>query len=146
MKKDLLKKFKDLTTKEQDEIVEQVKDIPEFAKKTKKQIKNTLNKVFTKAMDSKQKLINIMRKQLRERKPPIDVSDTIRGRGRETTMVNRVPPEQQMTKNKAMDLNLFEVPQETIDKNIMRNTLKKSGGGSLKSNRSYRGYGKARRG
>ena len=146
MKKALLKKFKDLTTKEQDEIVEQVKDIPEFAKKTKKQIKNTLNKVFTKAMDSKQKLINIMRKQLRERKPPIDVSDTLRGRGRETTMVNRVPPEQQMTKNKAMDLNLFEVPQETIDKNIMRNTLKKSGGGSLKSNRSYRGYGKARRG
>ena len=144
--KPLLKKFKDLTNEEQKKIVEQVKDIPEFAKKTKKQIKNTLNKVFTKAMDSKQKLINIMRKQLRERKPPIDVTDTFRGKGKETTMVNRVPPEQQMTKNKAMDLNLFEVPQETIDKNIMRNTLKKSGGGSLKSNRSYRGYGKARRG
>jgi hypothetical protein len=51
-----------------------------------------------------------------------------------------------MTKNQAMDLDLFEVPQETIDKNIMKNTLKKSGGGSLKSNRSYRGYGAARKG
>ena len=66
-------------------------------------------------MSSKQKLINSMRKKLRERKPPIDVSDTLRGKGKETTMVNRVPPEQQMTKNKAMDLNLFEVQQETID-------------------------------
>jgi len=146
MKKVLVKKFKDLTSKEQDEIVEQVKDIPEFAKKTNKQIKNTLNKVFTKAMDSKQKLINIMRKKLRDKKPPIDISDTLTGKGKETTMVNRVPPKQQMTKNQAMDLDLFEVPQETIDKSIMKNTLKKSGGGSLKSNRSYRGYGKARRG
>ena len=146
MKKALLKKFKDLTTKEQNEIVEQVKDIPEFAKKTNKQIKNKLNKVFTKAMDSKQKLINIMRKKLRDKKPPIDISDTIRGKGKETTMVNRIPPKQQMTKKQAMDLDLFEVPQETIDKNIIKNTLKKSGGGRLKSNRSYRGYGAARKG
>ena len=143
MKKALLKKFKDLTTKEQDEIVEQVKDIPEFAGKKVGEIKKKLKEVFTKDMSSKQKLINSMRKKLRERKPPIDVSDTLRGKGKETTMVNRVPPEQQMTKNKAMDLNLFEVPQETIDKNIMKNTLKKSGGGRL---RSYRGYGAARKG
>ena len=87
-----------------------------------------------------------MRKKLRDRKPPIDISDTLTGKGKETTMVNRVPPKQQMTKNQAMDLDLFEVPQETIDKSIMKNTLKKSGGGRLKSNRSYRGYGAARKG
>ena len=142
MKKALLKKFKDLTTKEQDKIVEQVKDIPEFAKKTNKQIKNKLNKVFTKAMDSKQKLINIMRKKLRDRKPDFDPTDAFD----KSTMVGRVPPKQQMTKNQAMDLNLFEVDPKDIDKSIMKNTLKKSGGGSLKSNRSYRGYGAARKG
>ena len=146
MKKALLKKFKDLTMEQQKKVVEQVKDIPEFAGKKVGEIKKKLKEVFTKDMSSKQKLINSMRKKLRERKPPIDVSDTLRGKGKETTMVNRVPPEQQMTKNKTMDLNLFEVPQETIDKNIMKNTLKKSGGGSLKSNRSYRGYGAARKG
>ena len=146
MKKALLKKFKDLTMEQQKKVVEQVKDIPEFAGKKVSEIKKKLKEVFTKDMSSKQKLINSMRKKLRERKPPIDVSDTLRGKGKETTMVNRVPPEQQMTKNKAMDLNLFEVDPKEIEGNKMRNILKKSGGGRLKSNRSYRGYGAARKG
>ena len=137
--KTLLKKFKDLTNEEQKKIVEQVKDIPEFANKTIKQIKNKLKEVFSKDVSSKQRLINSMRKKLKERKPDFDPTDTFD----KSTMVGRVPPKQQMTKNQAMDLDLFEVPQETIDKSIMKNTLKKSGGGRL---RSYRGYGKARRG
>ena len=142
MKKALLKKFKDLTTKEQDKIVEQVKDIPEFAGKKVGEIKKKLKEVFTKDMSSKQKLINSMRKKLRDRKPDFDPTDAFD----KSTMVGRVPPKQQMTKNQAMDLNLFEVDPKDIDKSIMKNTLKKSGGGSLKSNRSYRGYGAARKG
>ena len=139
MKKTLLKKFKDLTNEEQKKIVEQVKDIPEFANKTIKQIKNKLKEVFSKDVSSKQRLINSMRKKLRDRKPDFDPTDTFD----KSTMVGRVPPKQQMTKNQAMDLDLFEVDPKDIDKSIMKNTLKKSGGGRL---RSYRGYGKARRG
>jgi|TARA_X000001316_G_C903811_1_gene21154 hypothetical protein len=137
--KTLLKKFKDLTNEEQKKIVEQVKDIPEFANKTIKQIKNKLKEVFSKDVSSKQRLINSMRKKLKERKPDFDPTDTFD----KSTMVGRVPPKQQMTKNQAMDLDLFEVDPKDIDKSIMKNTLKKSGGGRL---RSYRGYGKARRG
>ena len=137
--KPLLKKFKDLTNEEQKKIVEQVKDIPEFANKTIKQIKNKLKEVFSKDVSSKQRLINSMRKKLRDRKPDFDPTDTFD----KSTMVGRVPPKQQMTKNQAMDLDLFEVDPKDIDKSIMKNTLKKSGGGRL---RSYRGYGKARRG
>ena len=140
--KTLLKKFKDLTNEEQKKIVEQVKDIPEFANKTIKQIKNKLKEVFSKDVSSKQRLINSMRKKLKERKPDFDPTDTFD----KSTMVGRVPPKQQMTKNQAMDLDLFEVDPKDIDKSIMKNTLKKSGGGRLKSNRSYRGYGAARKG
>ena len=140
--KPLLKKFKDLTIEQQKKIIEQVKDIPEFANKTVKQIKNKLKEVFSKDVSSKQRLINSMRKKLRDRKPDFDPTDTFD----KSTMVGRVPPKQQMTKNQAMDLDLFEVDPKDIDKSIMKNTLKKSGGGRLKSNRSYRGYGAARKG
>ena len=139
MKKALLKKFKDLTMEQQKKVVEQVKDIPEFAGKKVGEIKKKLKEVFTKDMSSKQKLINSMRKKLRERKPDFDPTDTFD----KSTMVGRVPPKQQMTKNQAMDLDLFEVDPKDIDKSIMKNTLKKSGGGRL---RSYRGYGAARKG
>ena len=139
MKKALLKKFKDLTMEQQKKVVEQVKDIPEFAGKKVSEIKKKLKEVFTKDMSSKQKLINSMRKKLRDRKPDFDPTDTFD----KSTMVGRVPPKQQMTKNQAMDLNLFEVDPKDIDKSIMKNTLKKSSGGRL---RSYRGYGAARRG
>ena len=142
MKKALLKKFKDLTMEQQKKVVEQVKDIPEFAGKKVGEIKKKLKEVFTKDMSSKQKLINSMRKKLRDRKPDFDPTDAFD----KSTMVGRVPPKQQMTKNQAMDLNLFEVDPKDIDKSIMKNTLKKSGGGRLKSNRSYRGYGAARKG
>jgi hypothetical protein len=134
IKKTVGKKFTQLTPEERKEIVKQVKKIPEFAKKTKGEIRKILNKVFTKLPTKKYKK--------KERGPVFDITDTFD----KNTMVGRVPPKQQMTKNQAMDLDLFEVPQETIDKNIMKNTLKKSGGGSLKSNRSYRGYGAARKG
>jgi hypothetical protein len=139
MKKALLKKFKDLTMEQQKKVVEQVKDIPEFAGKKVSEIKKKLKEVFTKDMSSKQKLINSMRKKLRDRKPDFDPTDAFD----KSTMVGRVPPKQQMTKNQAMDLNLFEVDPKDIDKSIMKNTLKKSSGGRL---RSYRGYGAARRG
>ena len=41
------KKFTELTPEEKKKIVNQVKKIPEFAKKTKGEIRQRLNKVFT---------------------------------------------------------------------------------------------------
>ena len=48
IKKTIGKKFTELTPEERKKIVNQVKNIPEFAKKTKGEIRKILNKVFTK--------------------------------------------------------------------------------------------------
>ena len=81
IKKTVGKKFTQLTPEERKEIVKQVKKIPEFAKKTKGEIRKILNKVFTKLPTKKYKK--------KDRKPLFDPSDRILAKDGDVTMVNR---------------------------------------------------------
>ena len=170
LKKTIGKKFTELTPEERKKIVNQVKNIPEFAKKTKGEIRKILNKVFTKL-------------PTRKYKPPkgrtelFDVGDL----QDKSTMVGRNAPKQQMTKVKAKPMGEDNVvggeasqkiitsddlytdkatgkikeslkigskevrnPETPVfDRGKSRNPFGMNKGGRV---RSYRGYGKARRG
>jgi hypothetical protein len=170
IKKTFGKKFTELTPEEKKRIVNQVKKIPEFAKKTTKEIKKILNKIFTQLPTRKYK-------KPKERKELFDVSDL----GNKSTMVGRNTPKQQMTKVKAKPMGEDNViggegSQKIItsddlyidkatgkikeslktgskkvrrtetpvfDSGRSRNPFGMNKGGRV---RSYRGYGKARRG
>jgi len=170
IKKTIGKKFTELTPEQKKEIVNQVKKIPEFAKKTTKEIKKILNKVFTKLPTRKYKPPT-------GRKELFDVSDL----EDKSTMVGRNAPKQQMTKVKAKPMGEDKIegmestqkiitsddlytdkatgkikenlktgskevrnPETPVfDRGKSRNPFGMNKGGRV---RSYRGYGKARRG
>ena len=162
IKKTIGKKFTQLTPEQRKEIVNQVKKIPEFAKKTKGEIKKILNKVFTK--------LPTRRPKKDKREPLFDPSDRILSKDGDVTMVNRpsklkadpeavkglggfkiVKPEdvKENVKTGKLQESLrtgsIEKPGETpvFDKGKGKNPYGMNKGGRV---RSYRGYGKARRG
>lgn len=161
IKKTVGKKFTELTPEQRKKIVNQVKKIPEFAKKTKGEIRQILNKVFTKIPTRKYKK--------KERKPLFDPSDRILARDGDVTMINR--PSKLKADPEAMKaLGGFKVIKpKDIKQNPKTGKLEESlitgrmdkpssdtpvfdaGKGLPQMNkggrvRSYRGYGKARRG
>lgn len=156
------KKFTELTPEEKKKIVNQVKKIPEFAKKTKGEIRKILNQVFTK--------LPTRRPKKNKREPLFDPSDRILAKDGDVTMVNR--PSKLKADNEAMKAlggykivrpedvkenvktgklqeslrtGSIEKPGETpvFDKGRGQNPYGMNKGGRV---RSYRGYGKARRG
>ena len=155
------KKFTELTPEEKKKIVNQVKKIPEFAKKTKGEIRKILNQVFTK--------LPTRRPKKNKREPLIDPSDRILAKDGDVTMVNR--PSKLKADPEAMKaLGGFKVIKaKDIKQNPKTGKLEESlitgrmdkpssdtpvfdvGKGLPQMNkggrvRSYRGYGKARRG
>jgi len=162
IKKTVGKKFTELTPEQRKKIVNQVRKIPEFAKKTKGEIRKILNKVFTKLPTRKYKK--------KERKPLFDPSDRILAKDGDVTMVNRpsklkadieeikglggfklVGPKSVKENKKTGKLEetlrtgRMDKPGETaiFDKGRGQNPYGMNKGGRV---RSYRGYGKARRG
>ena len=162
IKKTVGKKFTELTPEEKKKIVNQVKKIPEFAKKTKGEIRKILNQVFTK--------LPTRRPKKNKREPLFDPSDRILAKDGDVTMVNRpsklkADPEAMKALGgfkviKAKDIKQnpktgklqeslrtgsIEKPGETpvFDKGRGQNPYGMNKGGRV---RSYRGYGKARRG
>lgn len=161
IKKTIGKKFTQLTPEQRKEIVNQVKKIPEFAKKTKGEIRKILNKVFTK--------LPTRRPKKNEREPLFDPSDRILAKDGDVTMVNR--PSKLKADPEAMEaLGGFKlVGPKSVKQNPKTGKLEESlvtgrmdkpssdipvfdaGKGLPQMNkggrvRSYRGYGKARRG
>ena len=155
------KKFTELTPEEKKKIVIQVKKIPEFAKKTKGEIRKILNQVFTK--------LPTRRPKKNKREPLFDPSDRILAKDGDVTMVNR--PSKLKADPEAMKaLGGFKVIKaKDIKQNPKTGKLEESlitgrmdkpssdtpvfdvGKGLPQMNkggrvRSYRGYGKARRG
>ena len=155
------KKFTELTPEERKKIVNQVKKIPEFAKKTKGEIRKILNQVFTK--------LPTRRPKKNKREPLFDPSDRILAKDGDVTMVNR--PSKLKADPEAMKaLGGFKVIKaKDIKQNPKTGKLEESlitgrmdkpssdtpvfdvGKGLPQMNkggrvRSYRGYGKARRG
>ena len=155
------KKFTELTPEEKKKIVNQVKKIPEFAKKTKGEIRKILNQVFTK--------LPTRRPKKNKREPLFDPSDRILAKDGDVTMVNR--PSKLKADPEAMKaLGGFKVIKaKDIKQNPKTGKLEASlitgrmdkpssdtpvfdvGKGLPQMNkggrvRSYRGYGKARRG
>lgn len=155
------KKFTELTPEEKKKIVNQVKKIPEFAKKTKGEIRKILNQVFTK--------LPTRRPKKNKREPLFDPSDRILAKDGDVTMVNR--PSKLKADPEAMKaLGGFKVIKaKDIKQNPKTGKLEESlitgrmdkpssdtpvfdvGKGLPQMNkggrvRSYRGYGKARRG
>ena len=162
IKKTVRKKFTELTPEERKKIVNQVKKIPEFAKKTKGEIRKILNQVFTK--------LPTRRPKKNKREPLFDPSDRILAKDGDVTMVNR--PSKLKADNEAMKAlggykivrpedvkenvktgklqeslrtGSIEKPGETpvFDKGRGQNPYGMNKGGRV---RSYLGYGKARRG
>ena len=155
------KKFTELTPEEKKKIVNQVKKIPEFAKKTKGEIRKILNQVFTK--------LPTRRPKKNKREPLYDPSDRILAKDGDVTMVNR-PSKLKADIEEIKGLGGFKlVGPKSVTKNPKTGKLEESlitgrmdkpssdtpvfdvGKGLPQMNkggrvRSYRGYGKARRG
>ena len=165
IKKTVGKKFTELTPEQRKKIVNQVRKIPEFAKKTKGEIRKILNKVFTK--------IPTRRYKKKDRKPLFDPSDRILAKDGDVTMVNRpsklrpdmeemksvgsgqkiIRPEDVKESTKTgklvekLETGSMEKPSRDIPIMDMGRGL--PGGVSFNKGgrvRSYRGYGKARKG
>ena len=165
LKKTIGKKFTELTPEEKKRIVNQVKNIPEFAKKTKGEIRKILNKVFTKLPTRKYKK--------KEGEPLFDPSERIAAPGKETTMLNapsKLKPDLEAMKGvgsgqkiirpgdvkestktgklvEKLETGSMEKPSRDIP--IMDRGRGLPGGVSFNKGgrvRSYRGYGKARKG
>ncbi len=166
IKKTVGKKFTELTPEQRKKIVNQVRKIPEFAKKTKGEIRKILNKVFTK--------IPTRRYKKKEKKPLFDPSDRILAKDGDVTMVNRpskLKPDLEAMKGTGSGQKIIR-PQDikestktgklvekletgSIEKPIRGDTPIMDMGRSLPGGvsfnkggrvRSYRGYGKARKG
>ena len=161
IKKTLGKKFTELTPEQRKKIVNQVKKIPEFAKKTKGEIRKILNKVFTK--------LPTRRPKKDKREPLFDPSDRILARDGDVTMVNR-PSKLKADIEEIKGLGGFKiVGPKSVKENKKTGKLEESlktgrmdkpssdipvfdaGKGLPQMNRggrvrSYRGYGKARHG
>ena len=155
------KKFTELTPEEKKKIVNQVKKIPEFAKKTKGEIRKILNQVFTK--------LPTRRPKKNKREPLFDPSDRILAKDGDVTMVNRpsklkADPEAMKAlggfkvikaKDKKQNPKTGKLEESLItgrmDKPSSDTPVFDVGKGLPQMNkggrvRSYRGYGKARRG
>lgn len=164
IKKTVGKKFTQLTPEQRKEIVNQVKKIPEFAKKTKGEIRKILNKVFTK--------LPTRRPKKNEREPLFDPSDRILAKDGDVTMVNR-PSKLKADVEEVKGLKGFKIVKPgDVKENVKTGKLQEKlttgsiekpsrdtpimdqgrglpGGVSFNKGgrvRSYRGYGKARRG
>jgi len=157
------KAFNKLPASKQKEVVKFMKTIPEYANKTVTELKKIAKKVYTKLPTRKYKK--------KERKPLFDPSDRILAKDGDVTMVNRpsqlkadkeemlsgmggfkvVKPEdvKENVKTGKLQESLrtgsIEKPGETpvFDKGRGQNPYGMNKGGRV---RSYRGYGKARRG
>ena len=156
------KAFNKLPASKQKEVIKFMKTIPEYANKTATELKKIAKKVYTKLPTRKYKK--------KERKPLFDPSDRILAKDGDVTMVNRpsqlkpdmeeikgiggykiIRPEdvKESTKTGKLQESLrtgsIKKPGETpvFDKGKGQNPYGMNKGGRV---RSYRGYGKARRG
>ncbi len=156
------KAFNKLPASKQKEVIKFMKTIPEYANKTATELKKIAKKVYTKIPTRKYKR--------KERKPLFDPSDRILAKDGDVTMVNRpsklkadteamkalggfkiVKPRdvKENVKTGKLQESLrtgsIEKPGETpvFDKGRGQNPYGMNKGGRV---RSYRGYGKARRG
>ena len=165
------KSFKQLNKKEKESFYNNVKDLKEFVGKTKKQVYKILNTIKTaKDFTSLRKLARMTANKLRGPKPLFDPSERIAAPGKETTMLNapaklkadteamkalggfKIVKSGDVKLNKKTDklqekltTGSIEKPGETpvFDKGKGKNPYGMNKGGRV---RSYRGYGKARRG
>lgn len=165
------KSFKQLNKKEKESFYNNVKGLKEFANKTKKQVYKILSTIKTaKDITSPKKLARMAYNKLRGSKPLFDPSERIAAPGKETTMLNKpsglkpdmeeikgiggykiVRPEDVKLNKKTgklqekLETGSIEKPGETaiFDKGRGQNPYGMNKGGRV---RSYRGYGKARRG
>lgn len=170
IKRTIGKKFTQLTPEEKKKIVNQVKKIPEFAKKTTKEIKKILNQVFTKLPTRKYK----KPKERKELFDVSDLQDksTMVGRNAPKQQMTKVKAKpmgedkiegmestqkiitsddlytdkatgkiKESLKTGSKEVRNPETP--VFDRGKSRNPFGMNRGGRV---RSYRGYGKARRG
>jgi len=166
------KSFKQLNKKEKESFYNNVKDLKEFANKTKKQVYKILSTIKTaKDVTSPKKLARMAYNKLRGPKPLFDPSDQTLSKDGVVTMINRpsklkadkeamkaagsgqkiIRPEDVKISKKTGKLQeslrtgSIEKPGETpvFDKGRGQNPYGMNKGGRV---RSYRGYGKARRG
>jgi len=165
------KSFKQLNKKEKESFYNNVKDLKEFANKTKKQVYKILSTIKTaKDVTSPIKLARMAYNKLRGSKPLFDPSDQTLSKDGVVHMVNKpsqlkadiedvkgvkgfkiVKPEDVKLNQKTGKLQeslrtgSIEKPGETpiFDKGRGQNPYGMNKGGRV---RSYRGYGKARRG
>ena len=118
IKKTIGKKFTQLTPEQRKEIVNQVKKIPEFAKKTKGEIRKILNKVFTK--------LPTRRPKKNEREPLFDPSDRILAKDGDVTMVNR-PSKLKADPEAVKGLGGFKIVKpEDVKENVKTGKLQES--------------------
>jgi len=165
------KSFKQLNKKEKESFYNNVKGLKEFANKTKKQVYKILSTIKTaKDFTSPKKLARMAYNKLRGSKPLFDPSERIAAPGKETTMINvssKLKPDMEEIKGiggykivrpedvklnqktgklqEKLETGSIEKPGETpiFDKGRGQNPYGMNKGGRV---RSYRGYGKARRG